>query len=66
MADIRMKRVRKLDLKSRRAIAILYKTGEWTMRDLADKFQVSAPRICQIINDTYGEGVMKDDEEGEQ
>jgi len=43
---------------------MLYDSGEWTMRELADKFKVSAPRICQIVNDTYGEReVIEDGEE---
>lgn len=63
MAEVRKTRIRKLDLKDRRAIAILYKSGEWTMRELASRFEVSAPRICQIITDYYGEGVLKDEGE---
>jgi DNA-directed RNA polymerase sigma subunit (sigma70/sigma32) len=55
MVFSRRSRNRKTTLKIRRAIILLYDSGEWTMRELADKFKVSAPRICQIVNDTYGE-----------
>ena len=52
---IRHTRKRKLSLKDRRAIYFLYQSGEWTMKHLASRFGVSQPRICQIVNDSYGE-----------
>ena len=55
MVNLRRPRTRKTDIKTRQAIILLYQNGGWTMRELADKFKVSAPRIHQIVNDTYGE-----------
>lgn len=49
--EIQKKRVRKTDLKSREAISSLYETGEWSMRELAEKFGVSVPRVCQIVKE---------------
>ena len=42
-------RTRKTDIKSRKAIFNLYETGEWSMRELANKFEISVPRVCQIV-----------------
>lgn len=44
-------RVRKTDTKSRKAIFSLYQTGEWSMRELANKFEISIPRVCQIVKE---------------
>tara|TARA_R110000824_G_scaffold75627_2_gene191809 strand:- start:1593 stop:1778 length:186 start_codon:yes stop_codon:yes gene_type:complete len=42
-------RKRKTDLKSRQAIVTLYQTGDWSMSELAKKFEISIPRVCQIV-----------------
>tara|TARA_R110000824_G_scaffold51202_3_gene142997 strand:- start:370 stop:555 length:186 start_codon:yes stop_codon:yes gene_type:complete len=42
-------RKRKTDLKSRKAIVSLYDTGDWAMSELAKKFEISIPRVCQIV-----------------
>ena len=36
----------------------LYKSGEWTMKELSEQFDVSIPRISQIVNNYYGELVQ--------
>ena len=48
-------RTKVLDPKDRRAIIDLYRSGDWTMKSLAERFGVSQPRISQIVNNTYGE-----------
>ena len=53
--EIQKKRVRKTDLKTREAISSLYTTGEWSMRELAEKFGVSIPRVCQIVKEYKSE-----------
>jgi len=57
----RKNRVRKLDMKQRDAIRLLYESGSWTMTKLAEQFDVSVPRISQIVNNYYDE--MVNDEE---
>jgi hypothetical protein len=47
--DNRKTRTRKTDNKSRVAIASLYGTGDWTMKELAEKFDISIPRVCHIV-----------------
>ena len=44
-------RVRKTDTKSRKAIFSLYQTGEWSMRELANKFEISIPRVWQMVKE---------------
>jgi len=44
-------RVRKTDLRTRKAISELYSSGDWSMRELAEKFGVSVPRVCQIVKE---------------
>lgn len=48
-------RHRKLSEKDRIAIAELYGLGIHTMNEIAEMFNVSQPRISQIVNDSYGE-----------
>ena len=48
---VRRTRTRKTDLKSRKAIASMYQTGDWSMRELAEKFDISIPRVCQIVRE---------------
>tara|TARA_Y100001973_G_C5207316_1_gene342521 strand:- start:6548 stop:6733 length:186 start_codon:yes stop_codon:yes gene_type:complete len=51
----RKSRVRKLTLKQRNLICELYKSGDWTMKELSKQFDVSIPRVSQIVNNYYGE-----------
>ena len=44
-------RNRKTTLKDRLAIVDLYKTGNWTYSELAKKFEISIPRVCQIVKE---------------
>lgn len=48
-------RHRKLSEKDRIAITELYGLGIHTMTEIAEMFNVSQPRISQIVNDSYGE-----------
>ena len=48
-------RVRKTTARDRNAIILLYETGLWTMQEIADKWNVTQPRVSQIIHDTYNE-----------
>ena len=48
-------RTRKTDAKRRASIVLLYSTGWWTMRGLADLFNISSGRVSQIVNDNYNE-----------
>ena len=54
----RKSRVRKLTLKQRNLICELFKSGEWTMKELSEQFDVSITRISQIVNNYYGELVQ--------
>lgn len=54
MEELR-KRVRKTDLRTREAISSMYETGEWSMRELAEKFDISIPRVCQIVKEYRAE-----------
>ena len=45
------RRTRKLSVQERMGIHLLYRTGNFTQKELADVFSVSAPRISQIVND---------------
>jgi len=44
-------RVRKTDPKTRELIFIMYDTGAWSMTQIADLFQISVPRVCQIVKE---------------
>lgn len=48
-------RTRKTSARDRASIILLYSTGHWTMRDLADLFNITSGRVSQIVNDTYSE-----------
>lgn len=45
------RRTRKLSVQERVGIALLYRKGLFTQKELAGIFSVSAPRISQIVND---------------
>jgi DNA-binding transcriptional regulator GbsR (MarR family) len=47
-------RKRKTDPKVRNHIATMYNSGEFTMIELAEMFQVSQPRISQIVKEQNG------------
>lgn len=47
----KLRRSRKTDEKTRRAIVNMYQTGDWTMPELAEKFEISVPRVCQIVKE---------------
>ena len=47
----KLRRSRKTDEKSRRAIVEMYSTGDWTMPELAKMFEISIPRVCQIVKE---------------
>jgi len=54
MADkVRLNRVRKLTLEKRRMICDLYKSGNYTMVAIAEMFDISQPRVSQIVNNVY-------------
>lgn len=57
----RKSRVRKLTMKQRNLIYDLYKSGEWTMKELSEQFKVSIPRVSQIVNNYYGEMVQNEE-----
>jgi DNA-binding MarR family transcriptional regulator len=57
----RKSRVRKLTLKQRNLICELYKSGDWTMKELSEQFDVSIPRVSQIVNNYYGELVQNEE-----
>lgn len=48
-------RTRKTSARDRASISLLYATGWWTMRDLAERFGITSGRVSQIVNDTYNE-----------
>lgn len=47
---MRKHRTKKLSVKDRRAIIMLWDSGEYTQTEIARMFFVSVPRICQIVN----------------
>ena len=50
---IRLNRVRKLTLEQRRMICDLYASGNYTMVAIAEMFDISQPRVSQIVNNVY-------------
>lgn len=56
----RKNRTRKLTVEQRIEIRRLYSLDCFTMVKLADMFDISQPRVSQIVNDVYGEfGVVE-------
>ena len=52
---VRLNRVRKLTLEQRRMICDLYRSGNYTMVSIAEMFDISQPRVSQIVNNVYFE-----------
>ena len=44
-------RFRKTDPRLRKYIAEMYFSGEWTMKEIAEQFQITQPRVSQIVKE---------------